>query len=281
MNRTRFDVVFWGVRGSLPVPGPNTVRYGGNTPCVQVQIGQTLLIMDAGTGIYHLGRQLMDSRGRISGHVFITHTHWDHIQGFPFFYPAFVDGNEFVIYGQRKGEHSLFDLMQGQMAEPYFPVHLSDMFADIRFQEVEAGEILTISDGITVKTISINHPGGCLAYRVDHDGRSLCYVTDTEDYPFLDPGLIDFARKADVVVYDANFTEEEYLGLGGKNSKKGWGHSTWQQGVRLVREAEADMLVLFHHAVYRNDDDMDALQKAAQKEYPRCVAAREGMVISL
>lgn len=281
MKDIAFDVNFWGVRGSLPVPGPQTLKYGGNTPCIQVQIGERLLILDAGTGIYHLGRHLMTKGSNISGEIFITHTHWDHIQGFPFFVPAFIKGNKFTIYGQGKMNLNIANLMRGQMMHPHFPVSLDQMAAHIEFRDIDSGEQLDLGDGITVRTVHNNHPNGSISYRLEHCGRACCYVTDTEHYSCIDPNLKHFIQGADLVIYDTNFTDEEYEGYEGFPAKVGWGHSTWQEGIKLVQAAGAKKLVLFHHAVHRSDNEMEEIERQAQERYQDCIAAREGMVISL
>ncbi len=276
-----FLVTFWGVRGSLPVPGADTCIYGGNTPCVQIQIKERLLILDAGTGIFKLGRQLDKQNSAVNADIFITHVHWDHIQGFPFFSPAFRPGNKFTIYGQKIEGLSLEDIFKGQMTVPYFPITLQEMQANIRFYELDSNEHLNMGDGIVVKTLGINHPGGCLAYRIEHQGRSCCYVTDTEHSMPADLALQAFIDEADLVIYDANFSDEEYAGYGDFASKKGWGHSTWQEAVKLADICKARRLALFHHANFRTDDDIALIEQQAQARFANCVAAREGMVISL
>lgn len=281
MGDSDIKVTFWGVRGSRPVPGPSTVKYGGNTPCVQIQIGERLFIMDAGTGICNLGQQLIKDNNQIRGEIFITHTHWDHIQGFPFFTPAFIRGNHFVLYGQNKMNLTFANLMRGQMLYPHFPVSLERMGASFDFREVNSGEEIDLGDGIKLRTVHNNHPGDSIAYRLEHGKRACCYITDTEHYSCIDFNLKSFIDGADLVIYDTNFTDDEYMGQDGYNSKIGWGHSTWQEGIKLVQAAGARKLVLFHHATHRTDEDMEEIERKAQERFSDCVAAREGMVISL
>ncbi|MEN6461252.1 MAG: MBL fold metallo-hydrolase [Syntrophomonas sp.] len=281
MGKADFQVTFWGVRGSRPVPGPYTLKYGGNTPCVQVQIGKRMLIMDAGTGICGLGQHLLTSSQPVYGDVFITHTHWDHIQGFPFFSPAFKGTNCFILYGQGKLDQTFADLMKRQMMFSYFPVSLDEMGAAINFYELSSGKVIDLKDDILVKTFPNNHPGGGLSYRIDHKGRSCCYITDYEhSYP-IDTGLINFVKGTDLLIYDSNFTDQEYAGHDPYSYNVGWGHSTWQEGIKLVKAAEARKLVLFHHANFRTDDDIDRIEQDAQKQYTNLLAAREGMIIEL
>lgn len=277
----KFTVTFWGVRGSLPVPGHLTIKYGGNTSCVQIQIGERLFIMDAGTGIHSLGQALVKEGKAITGDIFITHTHWDHIQGFPFFAPAFIKGNCFNLYGQSKVNLNFGDLMRGQMMYEHFPVSLEQLEADIQMYELQSGMKIDLGDEITVKCLNSNHPGGCLCYRIEHAGRSCCYMSDTEHYPDLDQAVVEFVSGADLVIYDANYTDDEYYGKGGQPPRIGWGHSTWQEGVKLMKAAAAKRLILFHHSNFHTDADMDSIEQEARKEYPNLIAAREGMVITI
>lgn len=275
MKKSDFEVTFWGVRGSLPVPGPHTVKYGGNTSCVQVQISNRLFILDAGTGIFHLGQHLMKTRKNVRGDIFITHTHWDHIQGFPFFSPAFIKGNHFTLYGQTKVNSTFADLMKGQMTYQHFPVSLGEMGSTIEFHELDSGIELDLGDDILLNTIHTNHPNGSLAYRLNYKGRSCCYITDTEHYSCVDPKLKNFVKDADLVIYDSNYTDEEYPQF------VGYGHSTWQEAVKLMAASGAKKLVLFHHDKGRSDDEMEKVENQARERFPNCIAAREGLVIPL
>ncbi|MGE5416008.1 MAG: MBL fold metallo-hydrolase [Acidobacteriota bacterium] len=281
MKKDMFVVTFWGVRGSRPVPGPDTLIYGGNTPCIQVQVAERLCIIDAGTGICNLGQELIKSGEPVKGDIFITHTHWDHIQGFPFFAPAFIPANHFVLYGQGKMNNTFANLMRGQMEHPHFPVTIDQMDAQIEFKEIDAGDELDLGEGIIIQTIHNNHPNGCLSYRINYNGRSCCCIFDTEHYSVVDPNLKRFAQNADVIIYDCNFTDEEYEGKDGAASKVGYGHSTWQQGIKLVKACNAKKLVLFHHSMYRTDKEMAKIEAQARKAYPDSIAAREGMSIEI
>jgi len=275
-----FKVVFWGVRGSRAVPGPDTVIFGGNTPCVEVRAGEKIIILDAGTGICGLGNQMV-KEGLAEADIFITHTHWDHIQGFPFFTPAFIKGNCLRLYGEGKLDHTFARIMRLQMENPHFPVSIDQLDAQISFHELASYDRVDLGNGVVVSCAPNNHPNGCISYRIDYAGKSCCYLSDTEHYSIVDPHLKEFAQGADMIIYDSNFTDDEYRGPAGYQTKVGWGHSTWQEGIRLVKAAEAKKLVLFHHATHRTDNDMMEIEQQAIEAYPDCVAAREGMELIL
>ncbi len=280
-SEDHMKITFWGARGSRPVPGKDTLIFGGNTPCVSLEIDGKLLIFDSGTGICNLGNKLAQDIKSVKAHIFISHTHWDHIQGFPFFTPAFVKGNEFVVYGQNKINLNFANLMKNQMVFPHFPVQLEQMAAKISFVEIDSEAEFIVEEGITVRTIRGNHPGGCLYYRVDYHGKSCCYVSDVEHYSCVDNYLKSFIENSDIVIYDSNFTDSEYEGTAGYNTKIGWGHSTWQEGIKLVKAAGADTLILFHHASHRTDEEMLRIEAQAKQKYPKCIAAREGSTITI
>ncbi len=275
----QFTINFWGVRGSIACPGAATLRYGGNTPCVEMLVGGHRLIFDAGTGIHVLGQSLLD-RLPISGHIFFSHSHWDHIQGFPFFSPAFMEGNEFDIYGGivPTGE-TIERRLQAQMTQPNFPIPLQIMGANLRFHDLEYGAKVQIAD-VTVSTGLLNHPGGAMGYRVSYQDRSVAYITDTEHFSTgLDRNILELVDRVDVLIYDCTYTDEEYYHP--KHSKIGWGHSTWQEGVKLARSAGVKQLVIFHHDPAHNDDFMDAIAIDAARTFSRSIVAREGMNISV
>ncbi len=274
-----FTIQFWGVRGSIASPGPETVRYGGNTPCVEMRVGSDRLIFDGGTGLRILGQSLL-SQMPVEAHMFFTHSHWDHIQGFPFFTPAFIKGNRFHIYGTPAPngatlQHRLHD----QMLHPNFPVPLKIMAAELRFNDLEFGEQVEIGE-ITVENSALNHPGEATGYRVNWRGYSAAYVTDTEHFPDkLDENVLRLAHHADVLIYDATYTNEEYNSAA--SSKVGWGHSTWQEAVKIARAAKVKKLVIFHHDPLHNDDFLDRVGELAVQQFPDTVMAREGLSIQL
>jgi phosphoribosyl 1,2-cyclic phosphodiesterase len=272
---SEFSATFWGVRGSIPAPGPDTLRYGGNTPCVEIRCGRHVLILDAGTGLRMLGHQYEQHQPSFELDVFLTHTHYDHVEGLPFFGPAFGTGNTVRIWaGHLLPDRTIREVINALMAEPLFPLPLEALHAETRFLDFHAGETLTPQPGITLRTAPLNHPNRATGYRVDFAGKSICYVTDTEHFEDrLDENILRLIDGADYVIYDAMFTNAEYP------SKKGWGHSTWQEGVRLMEAAGAKTLVLFHHAPRRTDDDLDALAEVVDRARPGTLIAREGMVL--
>ncbi|MBI5596461.1 MAG: MBL fold metallo-hydrolase [Elusimicrobia bacterium] len=282
-------VEFWGTRGSIPSPGPKTLRYGGNTSCVCIRWDDEVLICDAGTGIRPLGFHLANSGAPTSGHVFIGHTHWDHIQGFPFFFPAYLPKNKWAIHSAKGVGDSFEAIFKRQMGINYFPVEVGDMAARLDFTQItghpfEAGPV-------KVSTIYTNHPGICVGYRFDMAGKSAVYLTDHETHwthmgrseysERLDREVADFCRGADLLVCDSQYTDDEY------EKKRGWGHSRWRDTAALGVSAEVKRLALFHHDPERSDDDIDAfvgdaLEFLGKSKSPiEVFAAREGQAVEL
>lgn len=275
----QFVVKFWGVRGSIASPGSETVRYGGNTPCVEMLVGSHRLIFDGGTGIRVLGQALL-AQMPVEGHLFFTHSHWDHIQGFPFFTPAFIKGNRFHIYGAVAPTGSTIEhRLRDQMLHPNFPVPLQIMGAEMHFHDVTIGEPVALGD-VTVETAPLNHPGQAVGYRVEWHGHAAAYITDTEHFPDrLDPNVLHLARQADVLIYDATYTDEEYHAP--TSSKVGWGHSTWQEAVKVAKAAEVKTLVIFHHDPLHNDDFLDQIGTQVAQAFPGGLMAREGLALPI
>lgn len=275
----QFTVQFWGVRGSIPSPGPHTVRYGGNTPCVEMLVGGKRLIFDAGTGLHVLGQSLLRQMP-IEAHIFFTHSHWDHMQGFPFFTPGFVRGNDFHIYGAIAPDGSTVEQrLNDQMLHPNFPVPLQIMQANLDFYDVKAGEPIKIND-ILVETAPLNHPGEAVGYRVNWRDSAAVYITDTEHYSDkLDENVLWLSRNADILIYDSTYTDEEYHSP--KSPKIGWGHSTWQEAVKIAKAANVKTLVIYHHDPAHNDDFLDCVGAEAAMQFPGAVMAREGLALSV
>jgi len=272
-----FRVQFWGVRGNIPTPCLDNLRFGGNTACVEVLVGGHRLILDGGTGLRLLGKQLRP-RSPVSAHIFFTHTHWDRIQGFPFFMPAFGADNRFDIYGAMgPNGASIKQRLCDQMLLPNFPVPLQAMQADLHFHEITAGSIIPIED-ITVETISLNRPHSALGYRIAWNGHSVVYATDTDhESGALDQGLLYLAHQADVLIYDAFYTDHIYHGDQGAEHRP----ALWKTGIELAIAANVKQVVLFHHDPEHDDDFLEQVEKDIQLQFPNVLLAREGMRIAL
>ncbi|MGH7663090.1 MAG: MBL fold metallo-hydrolase [Gemmatimonadaceae bacterium] len=258
-----FRIQFWGTRGSIPSPGSSTVRYGGNTPCVEVRTSSGwLIILDAGTGLRELGRSLIAraNGAPIEGDIFLTHAHWDHIQGLPFFGPVFQRGNHFTIWGSKTLPTSIDRVVRDQMSPVVFPIAFEELDATIDFRTL--AEERCEANGYRVQAFPVRHPGGALGYRFSEgsgDGGSLVYISDNElnpDAHYETPpewrkGLVEFVRGARVLIHDTTYTIEEY------DHHRGWGHSTYEDALELAIEADAEQLVFFHHKPERTDDEVD------------------------
>ena len=288
-----FTLRFWGTRGSIPSPGPTTVRYGGNTPCVELRTAEGwLIILDAGTGIRELGRSLLEraAGGAVAGDIFLTHAHWDHIQGIPFFAPLFVKGNHFTIWGSQSLQTSIDRVVRDQMSPTVFPVTFEELDARIDFRSMS--DEATMGHGYEVSAMPVRHPGGALGYRFTNGSagaRALVYVSDNElndaarydDPPDWRARFVEFARGAGVLVHDTMYTAEEYEGF------VGWGHSSYTDVVELALEAGVERLVLFHHRPERTDDEVDRCLEACRTlaasrgSAMEIIAAAEGMTLTV
>ena len=267
------EIRFWGVRGSIASPGPETASVGGNTSCVEVMCNSQRIVLDAGTGLRALGNALVATREPQSLALLLSHFHWDHIQGLPFFVPAYMPQTKLTIVGASDGRHSLRDKLSRQMTEPHFPVQLDDLSAQLTYREARPMQTFDLGE-VRVKVARLNHPGGVFAYRLEHEGTSIVYATDTEHYACVDPALKNLAQGADVLIYDAQYTEEEY------QSKVGWGHSTYVAGAEVAKAAGVKRLVLFHRDPMRTDEGVMMIEMAAGALFENTIAAREGLVIT-
>lgn len=301
------NVTLWGVRGSIPCPGPQTVKYGGNTLCLEIRYGpdNKLVIVDAGSGIRPLGVKMMQTdirKGPIKTKIFFSHTHWDHIMGFPFFIPIFIPTTELEIYGPVSFEDEpLEKVIGGQLQYRYFPVTMAELAAKISYHRLQETE-MSLDDGMTVRTKYLNHPITCLGYRFECEGKTIVTLFDHEPFRNLfagnpdeeDPTLVsegelaakeenqrilDFMSGADVVIHDAQYTEKEYL-----KGKKGWGHSSIEWAINQGNRARVKKMILIHHDPERTDEQLDELESS----YRRLIKdrtemdvlfAREGMVL--
>jgi phosphoribosyl 1,2-cyclic phosphodiesterase len=271
----RLQLKFWGVRGSIPTPQPDNMGFGGNTTCLEVRLpGNEIVIIDGGTGLRYLGMSLLQEFGnrRQALRILMTHFHWDHIQGIPFFAPLYGPDNHVTFYSDRPAE-GMQDILEGQMASPYFPVRFEHMTAHQEFFQIDPE--LHIGD-LTVRSFPMNHPQGASGYRLERDGAVLVHASDLEhgDAKF-ERILLDHAQNADVLVYDAQYTPEEYAG------KQGWGHSTWKEAVRIAREAKVKKLILFHHDPGHDDFFMEQLVEQARSHFENTEAAIQGRQIAI
>jgi phosphoribosyl 1,2-cyclic phosphodiesterase len=276
-QETDFWLKFWGVRGSIACPGEQTTRYGGNTSCIEVHCGSYNLIFDMGTGLKQLGDHLPPGK-QLNYDIFLTHSHMDHVNGFPFFKPAYSPATRLKLWaGHLRSQHnSIEQIIRNLMDQPFFPITVDLLAATLIFNDFDSGDTIEISDKITIQTTPLNHPGGGTGYRVNYDGRSLCYVTDTEHVPGKpDNNILSLIEGADVLVYDSNFTDDEFP------RHVGWGHSTWQEGARLAEMAGVKTFVAFHHDPSHTDDVMDGIAKELNTMRTGSIVAKEGMVLYL
>ncbi|MGA3209725.1 MAG: MBL fold metallo-hydrolase [Terriglobales bacterium] len=271
------EIRFWGVRGSTPTPQSENMRYGGNTSCVEVRLKERIYIFDCGTGIRNLGKSLTSEfRGRpIEAHVFISHYHWDHIQGIPFFAPLYDEAGNYFIFHSSSRTRRLQDAIEGQMAQPYFPVNMNEMAARREFRDIAEGTLDL--DDCRFQVRWLNHPQGCLGFRLESKEGTVVYATDNEpgDSVF-DQSVRALAESADVLIYDAQYLPGEY-----EARKRGWGHSHWREAINVAMESGARELVLFHHDPDHDDSCLDGVVREARNYYPKVRAAAEGMEIRL
>jgi phosphoribosyl 1,2-cyclic phosphodiesterase len=286
-------IKFWGTRGSIPSPGPTTTKYGGNTACVEVSDSQTLAIFDAGTGIRQLGEDLLQrGPGRVEGHIFISHFHFDHIGGFPFFRPLYMKGNTFTIYGCEGTGRKLENIFVGQMSPEYFPVTMAEMPAELKFVQLTTRPLNV--NGWTITPAYINHPGLALSYKIENGKSKIVYMTDNEPFRYLlrqqskkqevyddlkrgevelereDLMLVDFFEGADLLIHDGQYTQEEYP------AHLGWGHSFYEFALEMAMRGHVKRLMFFHHDPDRTDADLDT-----QLEKIRSLAKSKGAVLDI
>tara|TARA_Y100001936_G_scaffold215426_1_gene225870 strand:- start:121 stop:981 length:861 start_codon:yes stop_codon:yes gene_type:complete len=273
-------IKFWGVRGSVPSGNPETVRIGGNTTCVEIRCEKELVIIDTGTGFRNLGHALMKELP-VTGTILFSHVHWDHIQGFPFFAPFFIPGNEFRVFGGSSLPISIEEVLNQQMNPPCFPVKKDLFGAKIFYKDVKPGEVIE-GKNYKITLASLYHPNECYAYRIDHEDQSLVFATDCEHYEDKpNTNLIDLSYDADVLIYDSQYTEDEYYGRNGEFSRKGWGHSTMREGLKVAEAANVKKFVLFHHDPAHNDEFVKKIEAEAREIFSKSIAAYEGLQIDL
>ncbi len=271
---SKMQVRFWGVRGSIACAGPEVQKYGGNTSCVEVRCGERLIILDAGSGLRYLGEEL-NKNGAVNADLFLSHSHMDHICGLLFFGPLHRDNTQMRIWsGHLSNGWTTSDAIDDLMAAPLLPVSKDVFTAKIDYVDFKAGEEINLSNDIRIRTIPLNHPNGATGYRIEYDGKAVCYVTDTEHRPEgPDEIILGLIKGADVFIYDTSYTDDEYPDY------VGYGHSTWEEGARLARRAGVKKYVAFHHDPSHDDKFMDKVSRKLHKMLPSAVVAQEGMVL--
>jgi len=280
MTDLEHKVRFWGVRGSVPTPTPENLGYGGNTSCLSMALAPDRhLILDCGTGIRLLGNPLGGERRTgtpMQFDVLFSHYHLDHIEGLPFFSPLYDPHARITFHGFATGGKTVKEILGGIIAPPYFPVPLGEVPSQLRFVTVDGASTLEFGD-VRVDSLPLTHPNGSLSYRLERAGRKIVYATDHEHgVAATDSALIRFSEGADYLIYDATYVPSEYEML-----RRGWGHSTWYEGVHVARAAHVKTLVLFHHHPGHTDEQLDAVLRVAREELPSVEIAREGLELPL
>lgn len=277
MANDAFRVKFWGVRGSVPVSGPEFFRYGGNTSCVEMRCGEHVLLFDAGSGARAAGEIYRESGSIKEIDLLFTHCHYDHIVGFPFFAPLYDSRINVTVWsGHLAGVMTTKEMVKAFMCPPWFPAPIEICKASLAWRDFRAGDVLEPRPGVVIRTAYLNHPGNCIGYRVEWGGRAVAYISDTEHIDGqLDQNVLGLIEGADLVIYDSTYLEEEM------SRRRGFGHSTWQQGVKLCEAAKAKRLALFHHDPVRTDGDLETMENEADAAFPGTFAARDGQEIVL
>ena len=271
------NVTFWGVRGSLPCCSEEHIEFGGNTSCVQIDLDGRIVVIDAGSGIRMLGNKLFE-QNRNDLVLLISHTHWDHILGFPFFSPIYEKTADIDIYAPMQPDgKKTEEIFATLMSTPLFPLPLHAVPSALHFHDFTPSEVFDLFDGkVKMKTTSLTHPNGAAGYRLEYDGKAICYISDYEHGKKEDfERLAAFVQNSDMMIYDAMYTPEEYPQF------VGWGHSTWEEAAFLTKAANVKKTALFHHAPLHTDSLMREIEQKAQKADPRLFAAKEYVTLSL
>lgn len=282
MDDKKIELTFWGVRGSRPNPSGYTLKYGGNTPCVSIKCDEDMYIFDAGTGIINLGKYMLEKE-IYKAKLFFSHEHWDHIQGLPFF-PILYHPNiniELDLYGEDKYDKKFEDIIKLQMSAPYFPYALENLDYRVNYHSVGLSNPMDFQN-VKIEYCRLNHPDYCLAYKFSSRGKSVVYATDTEMMSgMIRENFITFASDADVLIYDAQYTNEEYYGNNSNASKRGFGHSTYEEAISIADQTHAKTMYLFHHDDWRKDEDLDEIILKIRKHHQNVYMAMENLTIRI
>lgn len=271
-------VRFWGVRGSIPVPGLAMKGLGGNTPCIEVNAGGETIIFDAGSGLRVLGEKMLKEGKPVRANIFLTHVHHDHVQGWPFFTPGFIPTNAFKIYGENKDGMGIKDQLSGIMVPPWFPIPMTFMKSHMEFFDAEPGNPIKLTPSVTVIPGRLNHQNGALGYRVESiekgKKRVFTHITDTNHTSEVDQNVVELCRDCDAFTYDTMYTPEEW------EKKKDWGHSTWLEGTKIAKIAKAKRMLLWHHEPNHTDKIMKKILEDARKEFKKTYLSYEGLELA-
>ena len=271
------QIVFWGVRGSIPTPGLEFSKYGGNTSCVELIVNNKVIIFDMGSGIKKLGDSLIE-RNIKEFNILVSHFHFDHTCGLPFFKPAYDPNFSFsIMSGNIITRKDVFNVLDSQITSPSFPITIKDFKANIKYKNFEIGKNFFLEDdNIKIHSIELNHPDGAIGYRVQAEGKSVCYITDHEHVPGnKNEKLIAFLKGADILIYDSTYRDEDF------SKYIGWGHSTWQEGSRLAEAANIKKYFVFHHDPENKDKDMERIENESKRMSDKLFVAKEGMCVNI
>ena len=269
------EIKFWGVRGSIPTPGDKFIKFGGNTSCVELNVNDQIIIFDMGSGLMNLGNHFLKNNIK-KFDILVSHFHYDHTCGLPFFTPAYNKDCEFSIRsGIEKTRSKTLEVLKKQISSPSFPITIDQFSAKIKFYDFEIGKDFYINN-LKIRTTSLNHPDGAVGYRVEDNEKSICYVTDHEhDIKNKNKMLLDFLRNADVLIYDSTYDDNNFKNF------VGWGHSTWQEATRLAKECNINKLFIFHHNPENDDNKMEQIENICKKIDNNFIVAKEGMSINI
>ncbi len=276
MTTDQFSVRIWGARGTVSSSDETCRKYGGNTACIEMCCGDETIVFDAGSGLRLLGNSMVNNRIKRT-HIFFTHCHYDHISGFPFFAPFYSPDWQVDLWsGHLEGPDKTQRMIREYMRPPFFPVGPQVFSADVNYRDFEFEDVLTPVKGVRIETMSLNHHDGCVGYRINFSGRSICYITDTtHTLGEIDQNIVDFVHETDLMIYDATYTDAEFPQFWN------FGHSTWEEGIRICQAAGVKRYCTFHHRPSRPDDDLDDIATAARKIFPQSHVGREGLFIEV